>query len=61
VDTCAAEFEALTYYSTYEEESRVLPSSKQKVMILGGGPNRVGRLSLTIVVVTPVMLKGSWV
>jgi carbamoyl-phosphate synthase large subunit len=45
VDTCAAEFEALTpyYYSTYEEESEVLPSDKRKVMILGGGPNRIGQ------------------
>ena len=45
VDTCAAEFEAFTpyHYSTYEEESEVLPSSKQKVMILGGGPNRIGQ------------------
>ncbi|MFB8788020.1 MAG: carbamoyl-phosphate synthase large subunit [Potamolinea sp.] len=45
VDTCAAEFEALTpyYYSTYEEETEVLPSSKRKVMILGGGPNRIGQ------------------
>lgn len=45
VDTCAAEFEALTpyYYSTYEEESEVLPSTKRKVMILGGGPNRIGQ------------------
>ncbi len=46
VDTCAAEFEALTpyYYSTYEVgESEVLPSDKQKVMILGGGPNRIGQ------------------
>ncbi|MBD1845230.1 carbamoyl-phosphate synthase large subunit [Cyanobacteria bacterium FACHB-63] len=45
VDTCAAEFEALTpyYYSTYEEETEVLPSSKPKVMILGGGPNRIGQ------------------
>jgi carbamoyl-phosphate synthase large subunit len=45
VDTCAAEFEALTpyYYSTYEEESEVLPSDKPKVMILGGGPNRIGQ------------------
>jgi len=41
VDTCAAEFEAFTpyHYSTYEEESEVRPSEKQKVMILGGGPN----------------------
>jgi carbamoyl-phosphate synthase large subunit len=45
VDTCAAEFEALTpyYYSTYEEESEVLPSDKPKVIILGGGPNRIGQ------------------
>lgn len=45
VDTCAAEFEALTpyYYSTYEEENEVLPSEKPKVMILGGGPNRIGQ------------------
>ena len=46
VDTCAAEFEAFTpyYYSTYEEgESEVTPSEKQKVMILGGGPNRIGQ------------------
>lgn len=46
VDTCAAEFEAFTpyYYSTYEpEESEVLPSDKRKVMILGGGPNRIGQ------------------
>jgi carbamoyl-phosphate synthase large subunit len=45
VDTCAAEFEALTpyYYSTYEQESEVLPSTKPKVMILGGGPNRIGQ------------------
>ncbi|HEY9645193.1 MAG TPA: carbamoyl-phosphate synthase large subunit, partial [Chroococcidiopsis sp.] len=59
VDTCAAEFEALTpyYYSTYETyyeilsdgeaiaetESEVLPSTKRKVMILGGGPNRIGQ------------------
>ena len=45
VDTCAAEFEALTpyYYSTYEEESEILPSTRRKVMILGGGPNRIGQ------------------
>jgi carbamoyl-phosphate synthase large subunit len=58
VDTCAAEFEALTpyYYSTYEfpafpiqpeaegtVESEVLPSERRKVMILGGGPNRIGQ------------------
>jgi carbamoyl-phosphate synthase large subunit len=45
VDTCAAEFEALTpyYYSTYERETEVLPSNKRKVMILGSGPNRIGQ------------------
>lgn len=45
VDTCAAEFEAFTpyYYSTYEEVSEVMESDKPKVMILGGGPNRIGQ------------------
>jgi len=45
VDTCAAEFEAYTpyYYSTYEEEDEVLASDRPKVMILGGGPNRIGQ------------------
>ncbi len=45
VDTCAAEFEAYTpyYYSTYETESESRPSSKRKIMILGGGPNRIGQ------------------
>ncbi|MEH2232086.1 MAG: carbamoyl-phosphate synthase large subunit [Nostoc sp.] len=45
VDTCAAEFEAFTpyYYSTYEEETEVLPVTKPKVLILGGGPNRIGQ------------------
>ncbi|MCM0590921.1 MAG: carbamoyl-phosphate synthase large subunit [Gloeotrichia echinulata IR180] len=45
VDTCAAEFEAFTpyYYSTYESETEVLPTTKPKVMILGGGPNRIGQ------------------
>lgn len=46
VDTCAAEFEAITpyYYSTYEpEESEISLSDKRKVMILGGGPNRIGQ------------------
>uniref|UniRef100_A0ACD5GZF1 Uncharacterized protein n=1 Tax=Desertifilum tharense IPPAS B-1220 TaxID=1781255 RepID=A0ACD5GZF1_9CYAN len=43
VDTCAAEFEAFTpyHYSTYEEETEVTPSNRRKVMILGGGPNRI--------------------
>lgn len=45
VDTCAAEFEAYTpyHYSTYEMESEIMPSTKPKVMILGGGPNRIGQ------------------
>ncbi len=45
VDTCAAEFEAYTpyYYSTYESEDEVHPSDRKKVMILGGGPNRIGQ------------------
>jgi len=45
VDTCGAEFEAYTpyYYSTYETESESIPSSKKKIMILGGGPNRIGQ------------------
>jgi len=45
VDTCAAEFEAYTpyYYSTYEQESEIRVSSEKKIMILGGGPNRIGQ------------------
>ena len=46
VDTCAAEFESSTpyYYSTYEEgETEIEPSDQKKVMILGGGPNRIGQ------------------
>jgi carbamoyl-phosphate synthase large subunit len=45
VDTCAAEFEAYTpyYYSTYSDECEVVPSDRKKVMILGGGPNRIGQ------------------
>jgi carbamoyl-phosphate synthase large subunit len=47
VDTCAAEFEAHTpyYYSTYEQEDETPPRNpgKQRVMILGGGPNRIGQ------------------
>ncbi|HEY1080988.1 MAG TPA: carbamoyl-phosphate synthase large subunit [Prosthecobacter sp.] len=45
VDTCAAEFEAYTpyYYSTYGIEDEVRDSGKQKVIILGGGPNRIGQ------------------
>jgi len=45
VDTCAAEFEATTpyLYSTYETECEANPSNRRKVMILGGGPNRIGQ------------------
>ena len=46
VDTCAAEFEAYTpyYYSTYGDENETRPSDgRKKVMILGGGPNRIGQ------------------
>ena len=45
VDTCAAEFEAYTpyYYSTYEQENEIRTSRKKKVVILGGGPNRIGQ------------------
>jgi carbamoyl-phosphate synthase large subunit len=45
VDTCAAEFEAYTpyYYSTYEEEDESRPDERRKIMILGGGPNRIGQ------------------
>ncbi len=45
VDTCAAEFEAQTpyHYSTYETESESRQSSRKKVIILGGGPNRIGQ------------------
>ena len=45
VDTCAAEFKAATpyYYSTYELENEARVSDRKKVMILGGGPNRIGQ------------------
>src|SRR3989339_1692125 len=45
VDTCAAEFEAYTpyYYSTYETEDEIRVGKKKKIMILGGGPNRIGQ------------------
>ena len=45
VDTCAAEFEAHTpyHYSTYEAETEAFRSERRKIMILGGGPNRIGQ------------------
>jgi len=45
VDTCAAEFESYTpyYYSTYEQEDEAKRSERKKIMILGGGPNRIGQ------------------
>ncbi len=45
VDTCAGEFEAYTpyLYSTYEDEDEAPPSANKKIMILGGGPNRIGQ------------------
>jgi carbamoyl-phosphate synthase large subunit len=45
VDTCAAEFSTATayLYSTYEEECEAAPTSREKIMVLGGGPNRIGQ------------------
>ena len=45
VDTCAAEFAAETpyFYSTYEEENEAIPTKRKKIIILGGGPNRIGQ------------------
>ncbi|HYA47149.1 MAG TPA: carbamoyl-phosphate synthase large subunit, partial [Burkholderiales bacterium] len=45
VDTCAAEFATTTayMYSTYEEECEAAPSARKKIMVLGGGPNRIGQ------------------
>jgi carbamoyl-phosphate synthase large subunit len=45
VDTCAAEFAAKTayLYSTYEEECEAAPTTRKKIMVLGGGPNRIGQ------------------
>ncbi|MBI3578601.1 MAG: carbamoyl-phosphate synthase large chain, partial [Ignavibacteriales bacterium] len=45
VDTCAAEFEAHTpyHYSTYDQENESIRSDRKKVIILGGGPNRIGQ------------------
>ena len=45
VDTCAAEFETKTayLYSTYQDENEAQPSDKKKIVVLGGGPNRIGQ------------------
>ncbi|MHC4952643.1 MAG: carbamoyl-phosphate synthase large subunit [Planctomycetota bacterium] len=45
VDTCAAEFRAFTpyYYSTYEQEDEIVLTGKKRIVILGGGPNRIGQ------------------
>ena len=45
VDTCAAEFQAYTpyFYSSYGAENEITPTEKKKIMILGGGPNRIGQ------------------
>ena len=45
VDTCAAEFESYTpyYYSCYDQENESQPSDRKKIIILGGGPNRIGQ------------------
>ncbi len=45
VDTCAAEFESYTpyYYSTFDQENESYPSDRKKIIILGGGPNRIGQ------------------
>ena len=45
VDTCAGEFPALTpyHYSSYDEETEVVPSDRRKVVIIGSGPNRIGQ------------------
>jgi carbamoyl-phosphate synthase large subunit len=45
VDTCAAEFATDTayMYSTYDEECEANPTDKKKIMVLGGGPNRIGQ------------------
>ena len=45
VDTCAAEFATDTayMYSTYEEECEANPTDREKIIVLGGGPNRIGQ------------------
>jgi carbamoyl-phosphate synthase large subunit len=69
VDTCAAEFASDTayMYSTYEEECESEPTNRDKIMVLGGGPNRIGQgIELTTVVVTrhtrcvTMVTKPSW-
>ena len=49
VDTCAAEFEAYTtyFYSTYGDENEARDTGRKKILILGGGPNRIGPVSYT--------------
>ena len=45
VDSCAAEFSVSTayLYSTYEEECEAMPTGREKIVVLGGGPNRIGQ------------------
>ena len=45
IDTCAAEFASATayMYSTYEEECEAAPTDRDKILVLGGGPNRIGQ------------------
>ena len=45
VDSCAAEFATTTayMYSTYEDECEALPTDRKKIIVLGGGPNRIGQ------------------
>ena len=45
MDTCAAEFASATayMYSTYEEECEAAPTDRDKILVLGGGPNRIGQ------------------
>lgn len=45
VDTCAGEFEAKTpyYYSTFDDESEIIPNKNKKIIVLGSGPNRIGQ------------------
>ena len=69
VDTCAAEFEAVTpyYYSTYENEDESRIGTKPRVMILGGGPNRIGQgiefdycCCQAAFALVPTAMKWSW-